>query len=453
MSLLLGIDLGTSYFKVGLFDEGGVLKGLGRVAVQPERTSVGRCELDVSRFWALLRRGLAEALDEADANAREITAVSYSSQANSFVLLDEGGATVTPLILWTDGRAEPAAPDLLEFSRGRVFSETVGFSGWAAGFAVAKLRWLQDNEPATWARARRVMTIADYLSFSLTGEYVGDASTAAFLGLYDLGLRQWWPEALAASRIDEAKLSSPLPPGAAAGRTAARAMELIGLPAGVAFAVGGLDHHVAALGAGLGKIADVSISTGTVLAAMTLVSMPRPTAGCFHGPHFDGAGFYRLAFNSAGAVQLEDYQRKFGAGLSLEKLFSLAESAPSGGSRGMDLGRAEPGIAMRYLLENIAATQRDLIRQVNEGKSALRIVATGGGARSALWLQIKADMFDVPVVTTGSPERACLGAAMLAGVAAGWHRDTAQAMEAMLKPGRVFSPDRASAARYRELAW
>ena len=152
-------------------------------------------------------------------------------------------------------------------------------------------------------------------------------------------------------------------------------------------------------------------------------------------------------------MQLEDYQRKFGAGLSLEKLFSLAESAPSGGSRGMDLGRAEPGIAMRYLLENIAATQRDLIRQVNEGKSALRIVATGGGARSALWLQIKADMFDVPVVTTGSPERACLGAAMLAGVAAGWHRDTAQAMEAMLKPGRVFSPDRASAARYRELAW
>ena len=451
MALLLGIDLGTSYFKVGLFDSAGTLQGLGRVAVEKDSPAPGRSELPVPRFWSLLRRGLAEALAQAGAGAADIAAVSYSSQANSFVLLDPADAPLTPIVLWTDARAEPLHPELEEFSRREDFATTVGFAPWSGGFAVAKWRWWQENERATWAKARRLLTIADYFTFALTGQCIGDASTAAFLGLYDLAQRQWWPAALTACRIQTARLSSPVVPGAFIGRTGPQGAELLGLRSGVPFAVGGLDHHVAALGSGLGKLADVSISTGTVLAAMTLVPAPSPRTGCFHGPDFDGVRFFRLAFDPAGAGQLEDYQRRFAPGLTLEELLALAAAAPACGEAVALSGAKGHGVAFRYVLEKIAATHRRLIGQVTAGTEVSRIVATGGGARSALWLQIKADMFGVPIMTPTSPERACLGAAMLASVAAGWQRDAAQAMMAMMSPGRVFEPDAARVARYR--AW
>ena len=87
MDLVLGIDLGTSYFKLGLFDRRGDLCGLGRVAVSARRPDDG-CQLDADRFWSLLREGLEQALGDAKADAADIRAVSYASQANSFLLLD-----------------------------------------------------------------------------------------------------------------------------------------------------------------------------------------------------------------------------------------------------------------------------------------------------------------------------------------------------------------------------
>ena len=183
---------------------------------------------------------------------------------------------------------------------------------------------------------------------------------------------------------------------------------------------------------------------------MMLVPTPAPRAGCYHGPHFDGARFYRLAFDPAGAGQLEDYQRRFAAGLTLEELFALAAATAAGGAAPRDIGTPGHGVAFRYLLEKIAATHRSLIGEVAGGAQILRIVATGGGARSAVWLQIKADMLGVPIMTPASPERACLGAAMLASVAAGWRRDAHQAMEAMVSLGRVFEPDAIRVARYRD---
>ncbi len=448
MAFLLGIDLGTSYFKAGLFDSTGALKGLGRVAVQPDHPAPARSELPVATFWALLRRAVAEALGQAKAKPEAIVAMSYSSQANSFVLLDAADQPLTPIVSWTDARAEPILPELAEFSRSEAFVRTVGFGGWSAGFAVPKWGWFQKHERGCWARAHAVMTLSDYVTFALTGERVGDASTAALLGLYDLEKRDWWPGALAVAGIEAAQLSRPLTPGTVVGKTASRAVDLLGLRAGVAFAVGGLDHHVAALGAGLGTSADVSISTGTVLAAMTRVPAALPCEGCFHGLDFDGTSYFRLAFNPAGAGQLEAYQREFAAGMALPELLTLAAAAPAGGAAPRDLGAAGHGVAIRYLLEKIAATHRELIGRVTGGARISRVVATGGGARSELWLQIKADMFGVPVITPSMPERACFGAAMLASVAASWHRDAASAMQVMFTSGRVFEPEPVGVDRY-----
>ena len=450
MSLLLGIDLGTSYFKVGLFDEKGALRGLGRVAVEMDTPQAGRSELPVPRFWAHLRRGLSAALNEAGAQASDIAGLSYSSQANTFVLLDERDQPLTPLVSWTDLRAEPIDSDLEAFSRTESFARTVGLAGWSAGFAVAKWRWWQRRDPATWGRVRRALTISDYLTYALAGQSVGDASTAALLGLFDLNRREWWSEAIAFARIESDKLAHPVRPGTKIGNTVSAAADFIGLPSGIPLAVGGLDHHVAALGAGLGSLADLSLSTGTVLAAITLVSVPSPLPGCYHGPHFDGVRFFRLAFDGNGAGQLESYQRAHGGGLSVEELLELARKTPPGAARPLDLATADRGTAVRYLLEKIASTHRGLIGHVATDGGISRIVATGGGARSPLWLQIKADMFGVPVMAPPSVEPACLGAALLASVAAGRHRDLTEAAGAMITPGKWYEPNAEATARYRD---
>jgi sugar (pentulose or hexulose) kinase len=453
MPLLLGIDLGTSYFKVGLFDAAGTLKGLGRAPVNKTSPAPGWDELAVDEFWATLRRGLGDALAQAKATADEIAAVSYSSQASTFLFLDERDEPLTPLILWTDLRGAPVPLELATFAQSDEFRNTTGFTGLAEQSAALKWRWFQRRAPAIWTRTRKIMTISDYLSFALTGERVGDASTAAFLGLYDLTRAQWWPEALLRFGLEEKLLSTPLRPGSPWGQTIARATAVLGVPKGIPFAVGALDHHVAAIGSGLERLADMSISTGTVLAALALVDSPAPRPRCYHGCHVDGARFWRLAFDPNGAGQLEAYQRARAPGFSIEELLARAANAPAGIAwRGE---ASDHGTAVRSLLERVAATHRNLVRSVaiaEPGAPAVRsVVATGGGARSPLWLQITADVLGVPVVTPACTERACLGAAAFAAVAAKWYETIAVATLAMVRPDRVFEPDRGNVALYRDV--
>lgn len=446
MSLLLGVDLGTSYFKVGLFAADGALRGLGRVRVTTESPAPGRVELPVAEFWALLRRGLDEALAQAGATARDIAAVSYSSQASTFLLLDAHDRPLTPFVVWTDTRGAPIEPAVAAFAERDDFAQAIGHRGFVAESAVPKFRWFQRHEPALWQRAARVQTMADYFTFALTGERAGDASTGAFLGLYQLAEHRWWPDALAAFGIDGARLSTPLRPGSPCGRTVAAAAALLGLPAGVPFAVGAIDHHAAAIGSGLGELADLSISTGTVLAALAVVDRVSSAPDCYHGPHVDGRRFYRLAFDPRGAGELEELQRRRVPERTIEQLLELAANAPAGGG---DPAAADPDVAVRGVLERVARTHRELVRLVSGGRPPARVIATGGGARSPLWLQIDADVLDACIVRPASPERACLGAAAFAAVAAGWHDSVGAATAALVHPDREFTPDPGAVAAYR----
>jgi sugar (pentulose or hexulose) kinase len=286
------------------------------------------------------------------------------------------------------------------------------------------------------------MTISDYLTFVMTGKRNGDASTAVLTGLYSLPAQSWWPEALTAFGIKREQLSLPLPPGSIGGRTGSQAAELLGLPMGIPFAVGALDHHAAALGSGLGVFADASLSTGTVLAALVLVDKVTPIPGCIHGPHTDVQLYYRLAFDANGAGQLEDYQRLHTPTLGIDDLLHLAEQYSRESSKGSKLNGplAEHGAAVFALLSKIASSQRGLLALVTRSVPVVRITATGGGARSPFWLQVTADIFGLPVRAVETVERACLGAAMLAAVAARVWPDVTAASRQMLKLPQDYFP-------------
>ncbi len=449
MKFVLGIDLGTSYFKLGLFNKDGNLCGLGRVAVENDTGDGSLCELPTERFWKLLNNGLTDACRQADAQTNDIEAVGYSSQANSFLLLDRDDRPLTPLVLWPDSRTRTIHPDIQELWQRRDFLQTSGI-GVPVGhqFSLNKLSWFRDNHSEIWAGVNRIMSISDYLTFSLTGKTVGDTGTACLLGLYDLPKKQWWIEALKTIGIQASQLSRPLLPGTIVGQISREGAKRLGLETETVFTVGGLDHHIAATGAGLGQIADLSESTGTVLACLNLNKQYQPADNRCIGPGVNGEHYYQLAFNDDGAGVLEWYQKEYVPDLSIEQLIGAAEKVKPGcdgliahrsANRYDNLSGFENktkhhthGHFVRAMMESTAASLAELVEGLCAKEKPVRIVATGGGAKSDLWLRIKADILGVEFVTTNCPEPACKGAAMLASVASGWFKSSNHAADAWI---------------------
>lgn len=455
MEVLMGIDLGTSYFKVGLFDREGSLMGLGRTAV-PAAGPSPRAELGVEDFWSTLQTSFDEALTAAGARPDAIRSVGYSSQANSAICLGASGEPASPLVLWTD-RSRDVPPEFAALWQRADFLDRTGLGiGPVAGFAAVKYHdWLRTG---TAGRGAKLLTISDYLTHSLTGRYVGDAGTAALLGLEETPAGRWWSPALETIGAEEARLAELLPPGSEVGPCVGSGARRLGLADDCVLSVGSLDRHVAALGAGVGALADVSESTGTVLACLSLSEAWQPRAGCVAGPHVGGAGFFQLAFESDGAAVLEWYRREHAPAMSFAELSAAAAAVRPGcdglcalpqanrrpGLEGF-AGRTDahgPGHFARAIMELLAEQLAGLLETLRPGAVPGRVLATGGGARSDLWLQIKADRLGTELVRTDCQEPACRGAAMLAGVGAGWFANLGAAQSAWVRAEKTFQPAR-----------
>lgn len=441
MALLLGIDLGTSYFKAGLFDLNGNLRGLGRIAVPVAQPTPDRVELNVSSFWQSVRACVQAAITQAGASADSIAGISYASQANTFLMLDREDRPLTPLIVWNDRRVVALRPELVEFGDSTQHREKTGLVGVVDGGMPVKCDWFAHEEPALWQRCSSVMTISDYLTFSLTGERAGDASTTALTGLYDLSTRALWPQALAAFGLENRKFCEPLRPGLACGHLNKAAQELLVLPAGIPFAVGALDHHAAAIGVGVDQKVGASLSLGTVLAALVLVDEVAPALGVIHGPHSDGRRLYRLAFDAEGASLLETYQRRNAPSIRIASLLESAEESRKG-TQSSDVN--PHGAAVHHIVEQSGEKAGVLLARIAPSAPPQLVAATGGGARSLFWLKTTADKIGIPVAAPAHSEPACLGAAIFAGLAAKSFQNIESAVNAMCRTGPILTPDASS---------
>ena len=429
MDYVLGIDLGTSYFKLGLFNRDGELCGLGRVYVPKDVGDGSQSEVPIDRFWKLLQQGLQDACQQAQTLPNRIKAVAYSSQANSFLLLDRNKNPLTPIILWNDNRAN-GIKNIEDIFHQNDFLEKSGLGVECSHqFCVSKLLWFQQHQQDTWTRTAYLMTISDYLTYSLTGKSVGDAGTASLLGLLNIHSKHWQKNIIDLTQI---QLSIPLTPGTFAGEISQNGAELLGLKKDVPFVVGSLDHHMAGIGAGLNHIADISESTGTVLACLKFVSEFTPKKNICTGLGLKPGHYFQLAFDDNGAGALEWYQQNYANECTNNELEQLARCIDIG-SNGLiakpnahnyneldgffhKSSKHHHGHFARAIMESSALSLVQLLQLLSANNPPKRIVATGGGAKSDLWLQIKSDMLGIEFITTKTHEPACMGAAMLASV-------------------------------------
>jgi sugar (pentulose or hexulose) kinase len=427
MSFFLGIDLGTSYFKAGIFDESGRLHGLGRHPVERNGT-VG--ELNIAVFWETIRLCIKEAVKNARITFGDIQALSYSSQANSFVLLDNSDTPLTPIIVWTDTRAAETPVALRELTEKCDFVAKTGL-GIKPGLQsmIAKIDWFQKKHPRIWNKTGSILSVSDYFTFGLTGQKCSDLSTSSMTALLDTTEGKWWKHATELFGIKEESLPVLQRSGLPVGNIVRKGAEITGLSPHTLLVSGGLDHHMAAVGAGLTRVDRISESTGTVLACVDYKGEYSPAKGVNVAPGLDRDHFFRMAFHTNGAGALEWYQTRYASGIGMPALLESAEGIEAGceGLVAKPSAHRYPDLSgfcgvkknhthahfVRAIMESTSASLLQLIDNLAGTDTAQAIAPSGGGARSRLWLQIKANMLNRTFVLPESGELACKGAAML----------------------------------------
>jgi len=474
MELLLGIDAGTTSVKSGLFSMDGQCLAVARQEYQLSTPRANWAELDPEIYWQACVSTTQKVLQQT--GAKDISAVSVSSQGETMVALDAYGKPVYPAIVWLDNRAEREAAFLAEKFADEVYERT-GIPEIIPTWTACKILWLKQNEPEAYSRVEKFMLVQDYLIYRLTGEYTTNDSVSCTSQYFDITKGRWWDAVLREIGINEKYLPRLVPPGEVIGNVSAEASAQTGLSQTTMVVGGGMDQSVGAIGAGNIRTGVVSETTG---AALTIqVTIPSPDVDkhkvipvyCHSVPGeylfvpvCPTAGMAYKWFRDAFA-ELEIVQAKKEGIDSYDSLNALAADIPPGsdglvmlphlmGAYSPDPNPAARGTFTgftlshtrghfaRALLEGVAfLLKKNLEVLQNAGVVVSEIRSTGGGARSPLWNQIKSNVCGLPVVTLQNEDTALLGDAILAGVAAGVFHTVESGCEQMVALKDKIVPD------------
>ncbi len=484
MDLLLGLDVGTTSVKAGLFDASGTCLAAAGEEYRLQHPAPDRAEIDADVYWTASRAAVRRAVAAAGAGPDDVAALAVSSQGETIVPVDGAGRPLAPAIVWLDNRALAEAREIAAaFGQARVYDVT-GVPAVVPTWPACKILWWRRHEPAVFAAARRFLLVEDVLLHRLTGRFVTEGGVHCTSLLYDIRDGRWWDEMLATVGIDDSRLPELTRPGEVVGTLAPAAAEALGLSARARVVAGGMDQGAGAVGVGNVRAGMVSESTGGALTVQASVARhggdtSRQTPVYVHS----APGMYLYCpVCPTGGMALTWFRDRFGAaevaraelegGSAFDLLTALAAEVPPGSegllmlphlmgafspeyepeARGAFYGftlRHERGHFVRAILEAVAyMLRRNLELLETAGAVADEIRSHGGGARSELWNQVKADVCGRPVVTMDGGEAAIRGDAMLAGVAAGLFPDLDAAGRAMVADRRRYVPEPATMAIY-----
>jgi xylulokinase len=477
--MYLGIDIGTQSVKALLYDAGQRrVAGIHSARLDMISDDTGKRE-QLADWWLT---ALAETLQQfPDADRSRVQAISVSGQQHGFVPVAKNGEVLAPVKLWCDTTTNQQCDEIIANFGGeeRCFSE-LGNS-ILPGYTAPKIRWLKQHNRAAYDLLDTILLPHDYLNFHLTGERVMECGDASGSGLLDVRNRQWHTEMLMA--VDEDRdLSSALPPLAEPhsiiGQLRPEIAAHYGLPSGIPVVTGGGDNMMAAIGTGNVATGRMTISLGT---SGTLFAYSDTAvideSGCIAAFCSSTGGWLPLlcTMNCTSATELS---RQL-LGLNLQYAEAGIAATPAGSNGVVTLpffnGERSPnlpdGKGCILGLDSTNYTQNNLLRSAMEsaiyglrtGLDAFRakgcqveqLRLTGGGAGSASWRQMVADIFALPVTVQVTDEGAALGAALQAL----WINNGKQSSTSMqefldghleLDESRSCSPDRERSEAYSQ---
>ena len=439
--LFLGIDSGTQGTKAVVFSPGqGKIIAEAFAAHQIIENSSGRREQNPEWWIDACTKVIHEVMQEKSVVRERIRAIGVSGQQHGFVPLDDRGDVIRPAKLWCDTETVPQCDEITERVGGREkVIELIGNSV-AAGFTASKILWMKQHEPENYDRLKSILLPHDYINYWLTGEKKSEFGDASGTAYFDVRARAW-STAILEAIDDSGKLARCLPElissDTPVGTLRSSIAKRFRLPPDVLVSSGGGDNMMAAIGTG-------NVSPG-------IITMSLGTSGTIYAftehPVVDPNGELAAFCSSSGGwlplvctmnVTVATELTRAALGLNLKELNEKVSSAPIG-SEGIILlpyfnGERTPPLpnarASFFGLTSTNYTPENLCRASMEGAtlglryglevlkaqgiepSEIRLV--GGGAKSRLWGQMVADVFDRPVICPESDEAGAMGAALQA---------------------------------------
>ena len=472
--LFLAIDVGTGSVRAALIDFEGQILVFHAVEHDQQVPHFGWSQQRPSDWWKGVVLCIRAVLDKLEGAASRIAAIACCGQMHGTVLLDKQGVPVVDYApLWNDKRTSGI---LTEFVKRHDQEKLLPITGNPAATAwpAFKLLWFRQEHPDVYQKAATVLIVKDFINFRLTGNKAIDRPEASMTYLYDIGTRSWSRSLVELMGLNQDLLPELKSPIDLAGTVSRECAQETGLLEGTPVAVGAGDFPVTLLGSGVSRIGIGSDSTGTstLLTLQTEKPVLHPVISNVLGID-EGWGAFTIL--DAGGDAVRWARRAFHDNqVTYDQLVRLAESAPPGSDgliflpylNGERLGsrtnaRAQffgltyahgSGHLHRAVMEGVAfASRRNLTIMEQSGNPMQYLIASGGGAKTRLWLEIKASIYRTPIRTTRHTESSILGCAMIAGTAVGVYPSLAEATKRLIHIAEEILPNPAWVSRYEKL--
>jgi len=475
MAYLIGMDIGTTGVKSLIMNDDGKILATSFKEYPLYLPHPGWAEQNPLDWWDATKSALNELLKKSKVNSREIRGISFSGQMHGLVCLDKNINVLRPAILWCDQRT---TPQCREITKKIGYSRLIRLTSNPAleGFTLPKLEWVKKNEPTIYKKTTKILLPKDYIRFKLTGNLGMEVSDAAGTLMFDVSKRKWSRELLKSLEIDERILPDVKESIDISGEITEIAAKETGLPAGLPVIFGGADNTCAAVGNGIIEEGYWAISIGTSGTVIVPISKPaRDPKGRVHTfNHSVPNVWYLMGVMQAAGLSLKWFRDEMSASEktvaircgrdAYEYLCEEASKIKPGaeglfwlpylnGERTPHLDSNAKGVLfgvtarhtrahfIRAILEGVVFGLRDGFEIIKSLKVPIKqIRLTGGGAKSPLWRQIQADVFNHQVVTINVDEGPAFGAAIIAGVGVGVYSSFKEASDHLIKVKDTIDP-------------
>jgi len=476
---LIGVDVGGTGVKALAFSVTGEILSSAYQEYDMYSDGPGHFEMAPDKH----AKATCQVLKEAAAACPErIDGIGVSSFAETFICFDKDGKILSNGIMYLDTRGQHLVPKLLEhISR----EEIIGYSGAAPRNIQSLLRMMlmQEIWPGVLEKTAKIHYIADFILSLLGGGHYCDYTLATTSIAFDINKKEWRKDLFEWVGLDPAALPEPVPVGTKYGELTQEAAKELGIPAGIPLVSGGHDHIASSLGAGVYRAGQMMNALGTVdgftILCNDLDACKASTQYVYaYKPHYFQNNYAVMCSNLAGGVLLKWFRDHIGrfekeAWLKEGKDFYAEYEAqmpkeptdllviPNFGGYGDTY--ADKASIMNLTL---STTNEEIYRAFMEGETyemyrrlncflscggkVESLTAVGGGARCDTYMQIRADVFNVPVRTVACDQPGALGDAMLAGIAAGIFKDADEAISSIVKVRKVFEPNAERHAYYMQ---
>lgn len=488
--LLLGVDVGTSSVKALACDSSGRIVATCSAAHPIHQPHAGWSEQNPEDWWTSSVSAIRGVLSDPKCDGSRVIAVGLSGQMHGSVFLPAGSETpIRPALLWNDQRTAEQCRSIEQAFGGRRAMVSMVGNAALTGFTLPKIIWLREREPENFAKVATVLLPKDYVRLKLDGRRATDVGDASGTLLFDIEARRWSRAALSRVGLDPAILPDVVESGEVTGRVTPAAAAETGLPAGTPVIAGSGDNQAGAVGAGIVRSGLVLATIGTSGVMYAHSDSPRrdlqsTTSDRQEGPEPVGRLHTMCAANGSrgipGQYSLTGCMLSAGGSLqwcrdalfpgeSFEALMAEAEQVrpgcdglvflpyltgercpyPDPQARGGWIGltsRHTRGHLVRAVIEGVTFGMGqilDLVRGLGVEVESVRL--GGGGARSALWRQLQADVYRCRVATMDTEEGPAFGAALLAGVGAGVFPNVAEACRTAVHESGIIDPRDSSA--------